>query len=203
MKINIRLCFFVMATFLASSVYALSYEDGQAAFDTKDYKKAVEIWESLAGQGDVSSQLKMAELHDTRGLIVKGVEIVKWDPSESFKFYNLAAEQGSLEAQVQLGLFYMSGKGGITRDPEKGREHFLEAANQGYAKAQYHYGVTYFRGGEGILTDYVQAYAWIHVASIRGYEPAKAYSEYIVEVLSKEQLEEAKNISDQLLAEIK
>ena len=194
--------FFVIATFLASSVFAATYEDGEVAYESSDYKKAVSIWEALAKEGDITSQLRMAKLYST-GLGTKKDEFsVKKDRSLVFKFYNQAAEQGSAEAQVQLGQIYMSGQVDVKRDPEKARELYLKAAKQGYAKAQYYYGVTYFRG-EGVSTDYVLGHAWMHVSLVSGYEPAKGYIEAIEEVLSEADLEKSKTISEQILAEIK
>jgi TPR repeat protein len=201
MKRNIRFYFGVIATLLASSLYAASYEDGQAEYEAKDYDEAVEIWESLAEQGDVASLLKMATFHRS-GFYAKKDEIVKRDPSIAIKLFQQAVDLGSMEAQLQLGFIYMSGQKGIEPDQEKARELYLKAAKQGYAKAQYYYGLTYFKG-EGIPTDYVQAHAWIHLATDNGYKPAERYKGLVEEALSEEQLEESKRISDQLLAEIK
>lgn len=194
--------FFVIATFLASSVFASSYDDGEAAYEASDYQKAVSIWEALAEQGDIPSQLKMATLYSTGLGTKKDKFSVKKDSLIAFKYYNQAAEQGSAIAQVKLGQIYMSGQGDVKRDPEKAREMYLRAAKQGFAKAQYYYGVTYFRG-EGVPTDYVQGHAWMYVSLVRGYEPAKGYIEAIEEVLSEADREKSKTISDQILAEIK
>ena len=150
-------------------VYAATYEDGEAAYEAEDYKKAVSIWETLAEQGDVTSQPKMAKLYKTGSQVKK-------DKAAVFKLYNQAAEQGSAEAMLELGLIYMSGQIDVKRDQANARELYLKAANQGYAKAQYYYGVTYYRG-EGVPTDYVQGYVWMSGAAARGYEPAKKYSE--------------------------
>lgn len=194
MSRKILFYFFVIATFLTLPVYAATYEDGEAAYEAEDYKKAVSIWETLAEQGDVTSQLKMATMYTTGSLVKK-------DETAAFKLYNQAAEQGSAEAMLELGLIYMSGQADVKRDQAKAREIYLKAANLGYAKAQYYYGVTYFRG-EGVSTDYVQGHAWMSVAAARGYEPAKKYSEQIAEVLSEADLEKSKTISDKLLAEL-
>lgn len=210
MKRYIRVYLLVIVTLLASSGYAANYEDGQAAYDAKNFKKAIEIWETLAEQGDVASQLNLAKLYSTgfqaKEDITKKDKTVAFklekDKTAAFELYKQASEQGSQEAQLQLGLIYLSGQGDVKSNPEKARELFLKSAKQGYANAQYYYGVTYFRG-RGVLTDYVQAHAWMHVAFVNGYEPAKGYKESIAEVLSEEQLEESKSISDQLLAEIK
>ena len=95
MNKNIRYYFAVIATFLASSLYAASYEDGLAAYEEKDYDDAVEIWENLAKQGDVASLLKMAEYYSA-GFYIKKDEIVKRDPAVAFKLYQQAADQGSI-----------------------------------------------------------------------------------------------------------
>ena len=195
MSRKILLYFIVIATFLSSSVYAASYGDGEAAYEAANYKKAVKIWKALAEQGDIPSQLKMAEMYNTGSR-------VKQDKATAFKLYNQAAEQGSAEAMLKLGLIYMSGQGDVERDPDKARELYLNAANQGYAKAQYYYGVTYFRG-EGVLTDYVQGHAWMKIALDNGYEAAKNYVATLEEALSEADLQKSKDISDQLLAEIK
>lgn len=185
---------FITSSFITSTVYATSYEDGLAAYESNDFKKAAEIWQELAEQGNIPSQLKMAELY-SRG------SGVKRDRAAAFKLYNSAADRGSLEAMFQLGLIYMSGQNDIKQDQEKGRDLIFQAANKGYAKAQYHYGITYFRG-EGVLTDYVQAHAWMQVSIVNGYESAKKYSEQIAEILSAEQLEKSRIISEQLLADM-
>ena len=151
--------------------------------------------EALAEQGDISSQLKMAMLY-TAG------QGVKKDNATAVKFYNQAAEQGSAEAMLQLGLIHMSGQLDVKRDPDKARELYLKAANQGYAKAQYYYGVSYVRG-EGVPTDYIQGHAWMNVALENGYEPARNYIATLEETLSEAELEKSKVISDKLLAEIK
>jgi len=46
-------------------VYAATYEDGEAAHETSDYKKAVSIWGTFADKGDFTSQLKIAEMYRT------------------------------------------------------------------------------------------------------------------------------------------
>lgn len=186
---------FLISGFCLSSVYAASYEDGEAAYKKGQVKAAVAIWEELAEEGDLASQLKLAKMYD----IGRGVKINK---EASFKLYSQAAEQGSLEAQLKLGMFYMDGQGGVKQDKEKARELYRKAAYQGYAKAQYFYGVTYFRG-EGVKTDYVMAHAWMRVAEIRGYKNAKDAGDQIKAVLSKSDLKRSKKLTSQILAEIK
>jgi TPR repeat protein len=192
----------VAASLLISPVHAATYADGEAAYEASDYKKAVSIWEDLAEQGDVTSQLKMATMYSA-GFSNKETKFrLKKDRAAAFKLYNQAAEQGSAEAMFELGMIYGSGQENVKRDMDKAREMYLKAANQGHAKAQYYYGVTYFRG-EGVPTDYVQGHAWMNVALENGYKAAKSYIETLEEILSEADLEESKDISDKLLAEMK
>ena len=195
MSRKILFYFIVIATFLSLPVYAASYEDGQAAYEARDYKKAAKIWEALAEQGDINSQLKIA------GMYSSGV-VFKRDIATAIELYNQAVEQGSAEAMFELGQIYMHGHENSKPDQDKGRELYLEAANRGYAKAQYYYGITYFRG-EGVLTDYVQGHAWMYVSLVNGYDTAKQYIEVIEDTLSEADLKKSKDISDKLLAEIK
>jgi len=56
------------------------------------------------------------------------------------------------------------------------------------------------RDSDGLCT---KGHTRMHVAAVRGYEPAKAYSEQIAELISEYDLKKSKYISDQLLTEIK
>ena len=92
MSRKILFYFIVIVTFLSSPMYAANYEDGQAAYEAENYKKAVSIWEALAEQGDLTSQLKMAKMYRAGGRVKK-------DRAATVKYYNQAAEQGSVKAQ--------------------------------------------------------------------------------------------------------
>jgi len=177
-----------------SAANAASFEEGENAYNSKDYKKAAAIWQLLASQNNISAQLNLARMH-TIGLGVEKNLVT------AFKLYHTAAQQGSAEAQNQLGKLYITAQG-VTRDLPKSRKWYLKAAEQGYAEAIYNYGVSYFKG-EGTTTDYVQAHAWIQVAATMGYEPAEIYRDQLAEVLSKEKLEQSSQISRRLLDRFK
>ena len=187
--------FFLIVSCWLPSVFAASYKDAETAFKNAQYKIAVAIWEDLADEGDLASQLKLANMYE----LGSGVKVNK---ETSFKYYSQAMEQGSLDAQLKVGTFYMAGIRGVTQDKEKARALYRKAAYLGHAKSQYYYGVTYFRG-EGVPTDYVKANAWMRVAARSGYAPAKTSSDHIEAVLSGADLKKSKSLAKKLLSEVK
>lgn len=190
-----RLAFLFVALIASYSVaYATTYVDGETAFNAKNYEKAAEIWQQLAKQGDISSQISLARMY-TIGLGVEKNQKI------AIELYHKAAEQGSAIAQNQLGKIYATAQG-VDRDPVEARKWYLKAAEQGYAEAIYNFGVSYFTG-EGTTTDYVQAHAWIHVAVVKGYKAGDVYRDQLAEVLSKEKLKQSSQISRRLLNQLK
>jgi len=186
-------CLILMFAIISSTAHADSFEDGKNAYNEKQYEKAATIWQTLADEGDIDSQLRLAGMYST-GLGVQR------DLEKAFKLYHNAAQQGSARAQNQLGKIYAAGQG-VQRDPKAAREWYLKAAEQGYAEAIYNIGVSYFKG-EGTLTDYVKAHAWMHTAVVKGYAPASLYRDQLAEVMSKEKLAQSEKISSRLLKQL-
>lgn len=79
-------------------------EDGQAAFERKDYATAMKFWRPLADGGDVLAQLGLGAMY------LKG-EGVDQDNTEAAKWLLLSADQGNEFAQVSLGKLYEGGRG--------------------------------------------------------------------------------------------
>jgi TPR repeat protein len=75
------------------------------------------------------------------------------------------ADGGDGEAQMQLGLMYIFGRG-VPADGEEGRFWLRQAALQGLQEAQMNLGTIYARG-INTETDLVQAYAWLSLAADR------------------------------------
>jgi hypothetical protein len=74
-------------------------EDGQAAFDRKDYALAVQIWRPLADQGDAEAQYNI------------GLSYMSDNLDEAARWYGLAADQGNAKSQFALGNIYAVGHG--------------------------------------------------------------------------------------------
>ena len=69
---------------------------------------------------------------------------VPQDDKEAFKWYRLAAKQGQVEAQYNLGAMYFKGQG-VPQDYKEALKWYRLAAAQGYAKAQYNLGLVFRR----------------------------------------------------------
>jgi TPR repeat protein len=95
------------------------------------------------------------------------------DYAEALKWYRLAAEQGHVQAQSQLGFMYDIGNigQGVPPDPAEGMKWYRLAAEQGDADAQLVLGLglmycfsPYCFG----LQDYAQGLKWLRLAAEQG-----------------------------------
>lgn len=74
------------------------------------------------------------------------------------RWFQKAAEQGSADAQLNLGLFY--GKGiGVELDYVKAVSWYRIAAEQGFAAAQCSLANCHYNG-RGVAQDYAEALVW-------------------------------------------
>ncbi len=74
------------------------------------------------------------------------------------------AKAGDAESQVQLGLRYDQGEGGVAKDLVEAAKWFRKSAEQNYAKAQYNLGVCY-DNGQAVAKDQAEAAKWYRKAA--------------------------------------
>ena len=115
----------------------------------------------------------------------------------------IAAEQGHTNAQIDLAVMYdpffdNTGEG-VLKDDKKAVRWYCIAAEQGHSFAQLHLGQKYEQGA-GVLQDFVQAYAWMSLASLGG-QP-QAYRDSLQEHMAPEQVAEAQKLAAELQAHI-
>jgi uncharacterized protein len=120
---------------------------------------------------------------------------------EAIRFWEMAAEQGHLEARIQLGHCAFEGKG-MSKNPEIARRHWekaalegstdavfhlgscadtaaetarfwQQAATAGHARAQYLIGRCYENGEVFGGSDTEKAYYWYQLSAAQGWAPAK------------------------------
>ena len=104
------------------------FEDGEAAYQRKDYAAALNLWRPLANSGNASAQYGL-------GLMYDQAQGVPQSYAEALKWYRLAAAQGNAFAQSNLGAMYVNGQGVPQSDAEALKWYRLAAA-QGNAPAQ-------------------------------------------------------------------
>jgi len=89
-----------------------------------------------------------------------------------FERIRILAEQGDVEAQLELGNLYREGNG-VSKDFKKAVEWYRKSAGQGYDVAQNALGFRYF-SGTGVPKDIPEALKWFLKAAEQGLPVAQA-----------------------------
>jgi hypothetical protein len=129
--------------------------------EKEDELKAANLTElvAAANQGDVDSQLDLAEMYyEGRGL--------KKDHAEALKWYRKAAEKSDPLAQFWIGRLYSRGEG-VTKDARAAVNWFRLSADQNLAMAQYELGVLFYNG-TGVDKNQTRAAYWFRRAALQG-----------------------------------
>ncbi len=92
------------------------------------------------------------------------------DPAEAVRWLTPAAAVGDPEAQCNLGLLLLQGKG-IEPDPERGLRLLDAAARAGFPMAAYNLGVLHLKG-RNVPQDPALAEQWFRIAAQAGYAAA-------------------------------
>ncbi|MGD1934922.1 MAG: SEL1-like repeat protein [Candidatus Phaeomarinobacter sp.] len=142
-------------------VLAIQFKQGVAAYDSKRYTRAFELWLPLAQNGDLAAQRNVAHLL-RRGL---GVD---QDLPRARKFYEQSAEFGFVTAQTNLGVMLLEGEGGKT-DPDEAAYWFDRAARGGHPIAQFHLARLY-ETGTGVMPNPGRALGWYALAARSGHQ---------------------------------
>jgi hypothetical protein len=127
--------------------------------DSENFREAVNTLIPRAESGHAYAQYDLGIIFFIR------------DIDESLKWYRLAAEQGHIRAQKQLGFIYDNGLR-VAENNEVAFKWYNLAAEQGDPEAQFMLGTMYM-SGEGIKKDMDKARDWLHMAGDRGYENAR------------------------------
>jgi hypothetical protein len=99
-------------------------------------------------------------------------EGVPKDIAEAVRWFRLAADQGDVYAQYNLGVKYVKGEG-VPQDSAEAVRWFRLAADQGAARAQCHLGFMY-ENGKGVPADDDEAVKWYRLAAEQGSPTAQA-----------------------------
>jgi TPR repeat protein len=111
---------------LGNAEAALRLAELYAAGDgvKKDQNKALQLWRTAADRGYAHAQIKLALLLEDKGS----------PDEETFRLVELAAKQGLIEAEYNVGFRYYNGRG-VTQDLEEAKRWFGRAAAKGDEKA--------------------------------------------------------------------
>lgn len=151
----------VLMLALCASVHADSslsdeFIAAELAFNNGDYQTALAIWTELAEKGDAESQNSLGAVYGSGSGVVQ-------NDAESMRWYTLAAQQGHILAQFNLGNAYYR-----ANDFSSAFEMFLLAAEGGYMEAQYNVGhMSQF--GEGTDKNPALTIKWFTAAAEQGH----------------------------------
>ena len=113
--------------------------------------------------------------------------------AEAAKWFRTAAEQGSADAQYNLGVMYYKGRG-VARDYVEAAKWLRTAAEQGSATAQSNLGVMY-ANGDGVPEDYVQAHMWFSLSAAQEADDGtRRMRDQLADEMTANQLAEAKKL---------
>ncbi|MBV5327014.1 MAG: SEL1-like repeat protein [Chlorobium sp.] len=144
----------------------------------QDGKEAVKWFRLAAEQGQIDAQWNLGLIYVDRDSVhvweprpgthnmtnCRGQ--VQQDDKEAVKWFRLAAEQGDVNSQYNLGCMYKDGKG-VPRDNKEAAKWFRLAAEQGQVSAQFNLGCIY-EDGKGVTQDKKEAAKWFRLAAEQG-----------------------------------
>jgi uncharacterized protein len=168
----------LMAAILAGLATAapanVSVRAGIEAWQRGDHAAAAAIWRNLAEKGDADAAFNLGQSYR----LGRGVPA---DSSQARKWFERAARQGHLDAQVSLGLLLFD-----SGDRPAAMLWLKRAAERGEARALLVVGTALFNG-DGMKQDPVLGYAYVSRAAAQGLAPARTQLTEMDKILTLEQ----------------
>ena len=131
-----------------------------AALSRRDFRRAAELAEPLARDGDRDAQYALGVIFD-RGLNGTKNENLAAD------YYRKAAEQGHPKAEFKLASMYTTGRGVDQKSDEQAFGWYLKAAEAGDVDAEYSVAAIY-QNGKGAEQSNEKAFGWFLKAADQG-----------------------------------
>jgi len=125
-----------------------------------------------AATGNATAELQVADAYAAGNGAPREPRQLAADYKQAAAWYQKAAEQGNIPAQIHLADLYRDGRG-VARDMTQAVAWYRKAAELGDAGAQGTLGLLY-SVGMGVQRDDVEAYYWLSLAaSVNGPNQAK------------------------------
>ena len=116
-----------------------------------------------AAAGDASAELDVADAYRAGKGAPREARQLAADYKQAAFWYQKAADQGNIPAEIHLADLYRDGRG-VERDMAQAVTWYRKAAEQGDAGAQGSLGLLY-SVGMGVARDDVEAYYWLSLAA--------------------------------------
>lgn len=175
----------LLVTFSTAAV--AGYHEGLAAYQARNYARAVKEFMPLANQGNRDAQHLL-------GLMYYTGQGIPQNYKQALAWFQKAAAQGIADAQYVLGAMYYTAKG-TPRNDREAVAWFRKAAEQGHADAQHLLGLTYLYRAGGMPKDVVIAYMLWNLSAASGNPNAAELRAQTARRMSPQQIEEAQALS--------
>ena len=210
---------------VSGMVGAADYADGVAAYESEDYKTALEVFAPLAEQEDEGAQYYLGLLYD------RGEGGVRKNRKTATQWFIKAAKKGLARAQLKVGVRYSAGFGfGIERNDKTAVKWITKAAEQGFSPAYGSLGWRFHKGygvpknnktairwylksiGQGHYYDasylgdsylelgnYVRAYMWYSILGENGNRSGVRNANKIAADMTTKEINKAQKMADRCL----
>ncbi len=180
-----KLLTFILAVLFSFSSFSVSFadnfQDGVDAYERGDYKTAYKLFLPVAEQGDAEAQCFI-------GICYENGRGVKQDDIEAEKWYRKSAAQGFRDGQSNLGFFiYEQCENGVIQNYSEAVMWLKKSAENGDPEAQFRLGAMYVFG-KGVVIDLVQAYKWMSLGIVNGYEDKACNRKLLQNKMTQEQI---------------
>jgi len=146
--------FFIAGVFLSAPSWA-DFDSGVMLFEQGDLKGAIQEFTPAAQNGDRRAQYMLGAI-----LLTSAKDDAA--TGKAAQWFEKAAVQGHVEAQVELARLYRLGMG-VPQDSMKMLKWYTAAATKGHVGAQLLVADAYAYG-DGVEPDLVKAYVWYAIA---------------------------------------
>lgn len=173
MKLPIAALVFAFAMFAGAPLQAApsaaansAFETGIEAYRTGDLAAAVAAWTTSAEGGHPMSAFLLGRLYEQG----RGVE---QSDSQSFKYYQMAADEGQAQAGVKVGRIYLTGNKDLSIDRDYGLaiKYFEIGALASWPESQFMLADMY-RRGLGVNANRTEGLRWLILAAKKKYAPS-------------------------------
>lgn len=153
--------FFIVFFVAFNANAADTINDAWKAYGDKNYNQAINIFKSLALNGNDEAQFDL-------GMFYQDGKDIKQDYVEAMKWYKLAAAQATgmgVLAQFKLGEMYANGQG-VKQNYVEAIKWFKLAASYDNASARINLADMY-ANGQGVKQDYAEAILWYKLVAVQ------------------------------------
>lgn len=187
---------FCLVLLLFLPAYASEREDAMAAYDAKDYAKAMTHFLPLAEAGDGDALGNVGNMY----AFGWGVAV---DEKKALAYWRRAAEKHVPSAFGNIATYYMIGKGDLTPNTTEAANWYIKAAKHQHIPSMITLSEMY-DAGEGVNKDKVLALAWGSLALANAHTPrmqnlARSSLEKIFEGATEKDLDEADKLKLELV----